>query len=449
MSAPGPAELDDELPDGDPAKVVRRAPFGDSPFVGERGQKAQLRILEAALRVFGEVGYHECSVRMITEASGFSRASFYQYFSSKEDVFRHLAGRVSRELAESGDAMQPVTGDAEGWAHLHTWADEYAAIYGTYEAVFLAFQAAADDDEDMAQNARVLATKTFDQLRSRLGSDELPAADVDAVAWTLLQSILRANREWSVLAAAYRSTVTRARLDVAIADVFHRALHGVDPGVNVHDEPKRLRPRLRASAEPEVRSDAEAGRVHGPLAQRTREQLLEVGRRVFIERGYYGTRVTDVVKAAEVSHGVFYRYFDNTTHLFHILAVQARERLADALAEVPPLAAATPERPAALRSWMRRYATTYAEEAALFSMWSEAMSRDDELSTTSATGLERYRRTLAKALEPRGWGDADAEALVFLVLVDALGDRELTDERVESFARIVERGLLTGPRGAG
>jgi AcrR family transcriptional regulator len=38
---------------------MRRAPFSDNPQVGARGQRTQQRILDAALRVFGEEGYHQ------------------------------------------------------------------------------------------------------------------------------------------------------------------------------------------------------------------------------------------------------------------------------------------------------------------------------------------------------------------------------------------------------
>src|SRR5919109_2440838 len=72
----------DALPDGEPGSVQRRAPFSVNPEVGVRGQRAQQRILEAALQVFGEVGYHRCGVARITEVAGCSRAAFYQYFSS-------------------------------------------------------------------------------------------------------------------------------------------------------------------------------------------------------------------------------------------------------------------------------------------------------------------------------------------------------------------------------
>src|SRR5438067_5627729 len=98
-----------------PGAVVRRAPFSDNPQVGARGQRTQQRILDAALRVFGEVGYHQCSIDAITKVAGCSRVSFYQYFSSKEDVFRHLAVQVARQLKASSDRLEAVTPDLAGW----------------------------------------------------------------------------------------------------------------------------------------------------------------------------------------------------------------------------------------------------------------------------------------------------------------------------------------------
>ncbi len=93
-------------------RSLRRAPFSDNPHVGARGQRTQQRILDAALRVFGEVGYHQCSIDSITKVAGCSRVSFYQYFSSKEDVFRHLAAQVARQLNASTDRLDPLTPDA-------------------------------------------------------------------------------------------------------------------------------------------------------------------------------------------------------------------------------------------------------------------------------------------------------------------------------------------------
>jgi len=105
----------EEATEGDTAAVLRRAPFSDNPRVGVRGQRTQQRILDAALRVFGEAGYHQCSIDSITKIAGCSRVSFYQYFESKEDVFRHLAVQVARQLNASTDLLYPLTPDLAGW----------------------------------------------------------------------------------------------------------------------------------------------------------------------------------------------------------------------------------------------------------------------------------------------------------------------------------------------
>ena len=119
----------DARPDGDGADVVvRRAPFSDNPRVGARGQRTQQRIIDAAVRVFGDEGYHQCGVARITELAGCSRASFYQYFSGKEDVFRHLAGQVARQLSASTEALGLVTPDAEGWRAIRSWVARYAEV---------------------------------------------------------------------------------------------------------------------------------------------------------------------------------------------------------------------------------------------------------------------------------------------------------------------------------
>ncbi len=168
---------------------------------------------------------------------------------------------------------------------------------------------------------------------------------------------------------------------------------------------------------------------------------------MFVERGYYATRVADIVEAAGVSHGVFYRYFDNKGALFRILAQRASEQVSEAFDGLPDLTGgSSTNRQAELRAWLRLYANSYAEEAAIFAMWSEAMTRGDELGDVSAAVLDRSRARLARHLEPRGWGDADADAMVMLTYLEAMTSRRLTTANIENIASTIERSLLTAPR---
>ena len=219
---------------GEPLSVIRRAPFSDNPLVGTRGLRTQQLILDAALKAFGDVGYHRTSIERIATDAGCSRVAFYQYFSDKADVFRLLAVQVDRQVNASIDRLGPVTPDAEGWEALRSWVERYAEVRSLYEPVFRAFRAAVPE-----------------------------------------------------------SYPTPRVLD-AFVDVMHRSLFGLQPETNVHDGHHPRPPRLPFG--PVMRSALAQGRgAGGPAAAsgKAYDQLLEAGRRVFIERGYHGTRARE------------------------------------------------------------------------------------------------------------------------------------------------------------
>jgi AcrR family transcriptional regulator len=437
--------------DADLAAVVRRAPFADSPFVGQRGHQARQRIVDAALQLFGELGYHECGIKRITELSGCSRAAFYQYFSGKEDLFRQLTGQVARQLADLTDGVGSITPDPAGYDALRSWLDGYRALYVRYAPVFLAFQSAAVSDEAVASGGARVAVRTFDSLRSKLDGVELPARQADGVTRALPEVTARACALTDLMAAAGMGgdLFDGDRIHRAVADVFHRALFAPDPAVNVHPpaggEPSSV-PEADVTAAFADRELAGPPSL-GPTSARTRDSLLDAGHRVFTERGYYAARVADVVELAGLSRGIFYRYFENKTHLFRLLAEQASTRFLASLAAVPALVDddGRPIGPDELRSWLRDYAATTLGEAAIRARWNEALSRDPTLRNVSAALTERYRASCAALLTRRTFGDHDAEAVVLVLLLDGMAIPRLTDRRIETTARIIGRGLLAAP----
>lgn len=64
------------------------------------GKRADNRaaILEAANAVFAEIGYGGATVRDISRRTGLATGTFYNYFSSKEEVFEALSQAVGQEL---------------------------------------------------------------------------------------------------------------------------------------------------------------------------------------------------------------------------------------------------------------------------------------------------------------------------------------------------------------
>ena len=80
----------------DPAGVQRNG--------RKRNPQRELRILEAALDLFGRKGFEATTVSAICEAAGVSEATLYEYFESKEQVLFSIAERYTRrELERLGD----------------------------------------------------------------------------------------------------------------------------------------------------------------------------------------------------------------------------------------------------------------------------------------------------------------------------------------------------------
>lgn len=425
-------------------RAVRRAPFADNPTVGPRGRRTRDRILDAALVAFGDVGYERTTIEQIAQLAGCSRVACYQYFSGKDDVFRHLAGQVARELRASVAALDPVTPDGEGREAIRAWVGRHGDIHERYEPVFRAFSAAADSDATLSAGSERVGDRQHEAFAARVGAASLTPRLLGAVVPPLLATVTRSLTLTSILRAALPRTYPRDRTEAAITDVVHRTLFGLVPEVNAGHpgEPPPALPIGPAMLEVFERA-AELERQAAAPGRRALAAVLAVGSDVVVARGYHGTRVDDVVAAAGVSHGAFYRYFSNTDELVRIVAAQALRSIAGALAEVPDLGG----RPdgvdrAALRRWLRRYNDTQAEHGAVIRVWFEAGLADDTLRADQPAVFDWGRRQTLRLVHGRGFGDTETDAVVLLALVEAFGARPRTAGEVDAVVRIVERGLL-------
>jgi AcrR family transcriptional regulator len=65
------------------------------------------KLLDAAAKEFGELGFHAASISGITRRAGTALGSFYTYFDSKEAIFSALVRDMSRAVAEAAAAAMP------------------------------------------------------------------------------------------------------------------------------------------------------------------------------------------------------------------------------------------------------------------------------------------------------------------------------------------------------
>jgi AcrR family transcriptional regulator len=422
--------------------VTRRAPFSDNPRVGARGQRTRQRILDAALQLFGDEGFHQCSIARISERASCSRVSFYQYFSGKEDVFGSLAGQVARQISASTEALDPLTPDGSGWDGLRAWVGRYGDIHARYGPIFQGLPTTFMDDQGLTTASARLIDQSVSRIRSKLSTSDLSARQLDPLIGLLIACLTRTLDDAASLRAAAPETYPRERIEVAFTDVMHRSLFGRSP-FSAHAGSRLRPPRVEFGPEVGAMMAKEEAIRSGTDKRAALNALVQNGREVFVRRGYHATRVDDLAAAAGVSHGVFYRYFENKNELAIVLTVQAMRAVGDAFVGIPdPVAGNGPE----LRRWFRRYNAAQTGEAAMIRVWVEAALEDARMRSLSASALDWGRRRLVRVLGARGssTGDVDVEAVVMVALLGAFGSRPRGAAAVDAAASIVERGLLSG-----
>lgn len=107
-----------------------------------KGQKTQQKVIEAALKLYGEHGVNQTSIQMIADACELSQGAVMQHFKSKARLFEAVRSHVSTSNHQFIDKKISPMDDALLALHKHMlgnleWALKHRAqaniIYLTYE----------------------------------------------------------------------------------------------------------------------------------------------------------------------------------------------------------------------------------------------------------------------------------------------------------------------------
>ena len=149
---------------------VARTP--EQPLSTAKSQRRRAGLLVAAQQVFEERGYVDTSVSDIVRVAGGSRASFYSYFNTKDDVLGVLVNELTDDLFAA--ATQPVGPGATSFESLTATIRQFMHAYRDRAPLLLILDQATTVNEDflalrLAIRARFAASleATLNQRRQR------------------------------------------------------------------------------------------------------------------------------------------------------------------------------------------------------------------------------------------------------------------------------------------
>jgi AcrR family transcriptional regulator len=188
-----------------------------------QGRATLRRLLEAAIVVLDQRGYHAARVDDIVERASTSHGTFYLYFSSKEDLFRALVADVTEEMRQLAESLPSIASNRAGREELRRWLDRFYAIYEHYHPVIRAWTEANAQNQEMARTGARVLRRFVRQLERRVRELEpTPGVDPGAAALAMVSMLERV----SFYSVVQMVPVQREQLLDTLAAMLHIGVFG-------------------------------------------------------------------------------------------------------------------------------------------------------------------------------------------------------------------------------
>jgi AcrR family transcriptional regulator len=428
------------------ASIVRRASYGpSSPAVGARGATTRGRIAEVSLELFGRVGYFDTSVDAIAKAAGVSRATLYQYFKGKDEIFLELLNECGGALFRVARRIGALGPDEVGFDNLNWWLGEWSWVFDKYSTMFVQWTAVGSSDTKVRPEITRFVRGYNHRVAERLASSGLKGLDPEVAAMTMTALVHRIN----LFVHTDRAYGRRPKDAIDTLSVFLQLMLFPDTppsvltslGLHASADPAGDVDALEVPPAPNVVGLSVSERT-ASLSKRaaiTVNALADAGAAQFRARGYRSTSVDDIVESASVARGTFYKYFSDKQDLLAAVAAEiygAGMAFADRIADVDPVA-----KKSTLRPWLATYVEFYDRYSGCIEAWAEGTTDDPTIVSIGENGQVQMDIGAARMLirgPDRYPFDPVVSALILRALVtrvpqaaldlpEPIGDDELID----------------------
>jgi AcrR family transcriptional regulator len=411
--------------------------------VGRRGLHTRDRILGRASEVFLANGFHATSLDAIAKAARASRATVYQYFAGKEEIFRELSASAERDVLEHSEHLSGLGPTVDGMNALHRWLVEWADIYDAHAAVFAEFPGIGTATGLAVIDASSAANQFHQTVTDRLRRMRLRDLDAEDAAAALgrIPHMVHLYRYRAMFPLPARATLTSS-LTVALqlmlfpetpTDVLQAVTSQVTNG--------------RARTPPDTTDSAAAT---PPAATETSgspipQDVLSVSSALFAERGYYAVGMEEIAAAADISRATLYRYFSTKDKILAELTRRAVAEIEEHAATLPAMA------PDSLTQWMLGYVQFHRTYRGVIRAWFDGTVAEQLSDADVDHGIGAIFHAVAALLStvdlPAGV-DADVAGAVFVAVLGRMSEPTGasgpdSDERAaELMVKLLHRSLL-------
>lgn len=181
------------------------------------------------------------------------------------------------------------------------------------------------------------------------------------------------------------------------------------------------------------------GRPRTKPAELRREELLDAGLKLFVDKGIGATSIDEIATAAEVAKGTFYLYFPSKEALLH--AIQERfvasflERIEVAMDRCGP----DRWRPR-LQAWIRTIIEGYLDQVRLHDViFHETHQEYDRHSMSNNPVIDQLTGLLSEGAKAGAWTceDPRATAVMFFHAMHGGVDAAIADNKKVNRARLI------------
>jgi len=433
--------------------ILRRASYGpSSPEIGRRGADTRRKIVDVSLQLFAENGFFNTSVDAIAKGADVSRATLYQYFPGKDEIFTELLNecggaliRVARRIGELGPTER-------GLDNLNWWLGEWSWVFEKYRTMFVQWAVVASVDAEVRPEVMAFITEYNKRLAARLEQSEVVGLDPMTAATVVSALVHRLNL------FHHTGRTYDANLEVLVANlsIYLQLLVFPETDDKVLNSLVSRTVGSARIADPvpprtEGLSVEERGAGLSKRAAATIRSLVDAGAAQFAVKGYFRTSVDDIVAEAGFARGTFYKYFSEKQDLLLAVSSEACARSVELSGRLQELDLTTDDT-IELRGWLHDFLAFMDTYIGSIDVWAE-QSTDGalvaEIGVYAQTLLDRAAEKALTTVERPYPFDPTAAALIFRALITRLPEavRELsptaTDEQiVELLVVCLRRGFF-------